>query len=339
MYTPSLLHSSKIGAKIMHNQSPVKPKIQYRRFELPVHFPVIGLLGDSWQSGYNPITSMHFHNCLEIGMLFRGSGMYYIDEDCRHFTAPCVVIAPPNMLHAHYVDPGQTSLWNWLYVDPLQLLPHLPPPILEQLSQYQRSLTVDDCILAECDHPQIVGLFRFILQEMEGQESHYIQTVAGMLQALLLSLMRMKKSGSARAKAFANPHLQAISPAIDYISSHYMQDISVENMARLCHMSTSHFRRTFKRLLGWSPLDYMQMVRIERACIKLYDCEYSVTDIGMQVGFTTPSSFGRQFKKQMGLSPSQWRIKIRSEENPLVTAYFNSVPPSTSAFMPSGSDT
>ena len=64
----------------MHNQSPENPKIQYRHYNLPANFPVVGLLGDSWKSTYTPITSIHFHNCIEIGMLFEGSGMFFLEE-------------------------------------------------------------------------------------------------------------------------------------------------------------------------------------------------------------------------------------------------------------------
>ena len=86
--------------------------------------------------------------------------------------------------------------------------------------------------------------------------------------------------------------------------------------------------------LGWSPLDGVQMVRIDRACVLLYNCEYSVTEIGMQVGYPSPSSFNRQFRRIHGISPSQWRQRMRSEDNPMVTAYFNSLPPSTFQFFP-----
>ena len=113
-----------------------------------------------------------------------------------------------------------------------------------------------------------------------------------------------------------------------------MNDLSIEELAQLCHVSTSHFRRLFKQVLGWAPLDYLQVIRIDRACVLLYNCEYSVTDIGMQVGYPSPSSFSRQFRRIHGISPSQWRQKMRSEENPIVTAYFNSVPHSTQQFFP-----
>lgn len=91
----------------------------------------------------------------------------------------------------------------------------------------------------------------------------------------------------------------------------------------MCHISVSHFRRLFKQMLGWAPQEYLQIVRIERACELLYNCDYSVTEIAMRVGYESPTSLTRHFNKVHGIAPNQWRKKIRSEENPAVTAYFS----------------
>lgn len=162
---------------------------------------------------------------------------------------------------------------------------------------------------------------------------HYHHIVRDLFGTLFLLLLR-NYSGTAKNSPYINTQLGCISPAIAYIAENYMEEVSIEKLSHLCHVSTSHFRRLFKQVLGWSPLDYVQMVRIDRACVLLYNCDYSVTEIGLQVGYPSPSSFNRQFRRIHGISPSQWRQKMRSEENPMVTAYFNSLPPSNFQFFP-----
>lgn len=56
------------------NQGKVQENIFYRHFDLPANFPVIGLLGDSWKDVPEPLTRMHFHNCIELGLCERGKG-------------------------------------------------------------------------------------------------------------------------------------------------------------------------------------------------------------------------------------------------------------------------
>lgn len=308
--------------------------IYYRHFDLPARFPVVGLLGDLWRISDAPVTRMHFHNCMEIGLILDGSGEFFAGGDVLRFHAPCLLIAPPNVPHAHRAASGTSCRCNWLYVDPQALLPGLNPRLAGMLGEYQRSLSGEDCVIPADAQPDAFALVRMIAGEMERAQMHHQHVVRELFSAAFLMLLRGYRGSDARSR-YAGTQLGSISPAITYIAAHYMEDISIEHLGRLCHVSASHFRRLFKQMLGWTPLDYVQMVRIDRACTLLYNCEYSVTEIGLQVGYPTPSSFNRQFRRIYGISPGQWRQKMRSEENPVVTAYFHSLPPSTTQFFPS----
>lgn len=307
--------------------------ISYRHFDLPANFPVIGLLGDSWVGKREPLKRLHFHNCMELGYLMQGSGQLYVGDQIIPFHAPALVVVPPNVPHGNMVDEGSTCQWKWLYVDPQTLLPQLSPRLSSMIGEYQRCLGGSECVLPAVEHPQIYTLTGMIVEEMENTRTHYHHVVRELFYALFLMLLRTS-SGSNQNERYVNSQLGNISPAISFIAENYMEDISIDQLSQLCHVSTSHFRRLFKQILGWAPLDYVQMVRIDRACVLLYDCDLSVTEIGLQVGYPSPSSFNRQFRKIHGISPSQWRQKIRSEENPIVTAYFNSLPPTTLQFFP-----
>ena len=76
----------------MSQSSKMKNNIFYRHFDLSTSFPAIGLLGDNWQVKPNPFARQHFHNCLEIGYLQEGDGVYYSgDRECA-FKTPCLVL-------------------------------------------------------------------------------------------------------------------------------------------------------------------------------------------------------------------------------------------------------
>ena len=315
------------------NQGKVQENIFYRHFDLPANFPVIGLLGDSWKDAPEPLTRMHFHNCIELGFAREGKGVFYVGKSEVPFEAPCLVIAPPNVPHGHTVQAGEECSWNWIYVDPQAMLSNLSPRLINMISEYQRDVGGEECVLSEADHPEILMILKAIISEMEQTQVHYHHIVRELFGTLFLLLLR-SYSGKTKNNLYVNSQLGCIAPAVAYIAENYMEEISVEKLSYLCHVSTSHFRRLFKQVLGWSPLDYIQIVRIDRACVLLYNCDYSITDIGLQVGYPSSSSFNRQFRRIHGISPSQWRQKIRSEENPIVTAYFKSLPPSNFQFFP-----
>ena len=99
----------------------------YRHFDLPASFPVIGLLGPTWLGEHMRTFRMHFHNCLEIGYMYQGEAIYYLNDQEIPVEAPCVTIAPPHAPHMMNAKEGVICGWKWLYVDPVQLLHHLPP--------------------------------------------------------------------------------------------------------------------------------------------------------------------------------------------------------------------
>lgn len=310
----------------------MQPNIFYRHFDLPRHFPVIGLLGSKWLSASGPVTRQHFHNCLEIGVLFEGEGELYMDDQRFPYEAPCLLILPPRLPHANRALEGSLCRWNWLYLDPQALLPHLPPASLEQIARWQQGLSGSACILPGDAFPRENALIRMIIGQMEEAEPGYRQIAAHLFGALLLMLARHTPHQTPPSQI--RQHLGTIEPAVRFISAHYMENLTADLLAGLCHLSASHFRRLFRQILGHSPLDYLHMVRIDHACALLYNHRHSVASIGRQVGYATPSSFLRQFRRIHGVSPNQWRMRLRSEENPMVSAYFESLPPEISRFFP-----
>jgi AraC-like DNA-binding protein len=84
-------------------------------------------------------------------------------------------------------------------------------------------------------------------------------------------------------------------------------------MALVCGLSESHFRRIFEESVGMTPMDYINIVRIEKACSLLSGTEQSVKEICFAVGYDTPSTFNRNFMKVTGKTPSQWKREHKNE--------------------------
>lgn len=96
-------------------------------------------------------------------------------------------------------------------------------------------------------------------------------------------------------------------PAISYIQGHYKENISLDMLAKLCHMSKYYFVRIFHEENGISPIDFLQHYRISIARQLLLETQYPVSIIAEKCGFETPSYFSKIFKKYCDVSPSQYR--------------------------------
>lgn len=92
------------------------------------------------------------------------------------------------------------------------------------------------------------------------------------------------------------------------VQSNLYSSLSVEELAKLCHMSTSSFKRKFKEVYHESPKKYIARKKIERAeqLLKVHDNR--VSDVAYDVGFETVSTFNRSFKSVTGKSPSEYRL-------------------------------
>jgi AraC family transcriptional regulator len=93
---------------------------------------------------------------------------------------------------------------------------------------------------------------------------------------------------------------------LDYIEENLAEQIPLATLAQLVQLSPYHLCRAFKQSFGMPPHRYHTSRRIERAKALLAKPDYSVTDIGMTVGFCETSSFTAAFRKATGLTPTAY---------------------------------
>ena len=208
----------------------------------------------------------------------------------------------------------------------------MDPKYAAELGVYQYQLSGADCVLSREQFPRLYDLMTLILSVMEDGQGENQGIVRELLHAFFLMLISMHPlSGQS---IHSSRYEGVLAPAIAYIQAFYMRDLTVGDLAFQCHLSEAHFRRIFKETYGWSPLDYIHMIRMERACKLLLDDELSMNGIAASVGYQTPSTFTRQFHHFFGMSPSQWRQKMEREENDQVTRYLQSLPPQAQTYFP-----
>ena len=149
--------------------------------------------------------------------------------------------------------------------------------------------------------------FRSMIQELQMCKDDYREMLEIHLRQMLIMIHRYLST----AKKVDNSLIaEEIDRATGYFNENYHKDISIEAYAASRHMSTSWFIRNFKQYTGFTPMQYIRSVRISNAVNLLEDTEYNVTEIASIVGYDNPLYFSRIFKKQKGLSPSEYRKNI-----------------------------
>lgn len=250
---------------------------------------------------------LHYHQWMELGICLSGRGIFYIHGDVYPFAAGDISIIYPGEYHIAQSVSDTPSDWWFLTVDENKLFTDWPDrdrllslasggyghiltrsenrQVKSTLSRMTELYTEDSTVM-EALRGQIVALYACILYETAGWQRN------------------AREEGTLPAVSGAD---SMISPAIQYMLSYYMNSVTTEELCALCHISPVHLRRIFTASVGISPIAFLHRIRISHACLALSGTDDSILSIAERCGYSSLSSFNRQFQKQMHMSPSEYR--------------------------------
>lgn len=289
--------------------------VEYRSYELPSDFPFVALTGDEWHISHVPSGRLHIHNCLEIGLCHTEKGTIVFGDTPVGFSAGDVTCVARNVPHTTYSAPGCSSLWSYIFLDPVALLGEGAFGEMGLLN-VQQMLSGCHMVFSGEAVPEMRPLLEAILREMTSRKAFSRICVRGLCMALMVVIYRAWSEAQQKADALGR-YMHAIAPAIDYIHANYMQEFELNTLAEVCHLSPTHFRRLFHEQMHTNPLTFLHQTRILKSCTLLRTSDVSVADVAGMVGYTSLSSFNRNFARVMGMPPSKWRRS--SEQTPRTT--------------------
>lgn len=299
-----------------------KETMELRYYDIPQQEYVMALLGENWIREYgNGITKLHFHNMVEIGYCRDGRGTMQFDDEMKAYAPTMLSIIPKNFPHTTNSEEGKKSYWEYLFFDPETILRNMYPE--NELYQKKMLNLINrraNFIRAQ-ENPQLASIVLTIMEEMRNKKKFYVDTVNALTCALLLEIARMNTLDHEAIAQAAKPGIGQIKNALDYISMEYRQNIKIQELAEKCCMSETHFRRLFVEYMNITPVDYINMVRVQMACEMMKKTNASMEEIAVKVGFATTSTFNRNFKRIIGTTPYQWKKNPENYESRLISAH------------------
>lgn len=133
----------------------------------------------------------------------------------------------------------------------------------------------------------------------------------GLLMQILAEYMEVSRLSLGSSREYS-AYTSGIYESVEYIRRHYPEHITSEILARRMFISTNFYQKVFKEIVGVPPAQFLRNIRISEACRLLSNTDISVQEIGEQCGFHCASYFIYTMKKQLGITPLEYRKRNRT---------------------------
>ena len=253
---------------------------------------------------------LHRHEFHELVIITSGKGRYCTGDGEYRIGAGDAFLLRGEMHHG-YADTHDMGLINILFHPhrlglPLNELRDIPgyhvlfrvEPRLRERDRFRGRLALGLARLR-----QACELAEALDQELTTQRPGYRFAARAHLMQLITFL----------ARAYTRDERQRLQPLfglgeiLAHLDGHYSEAISVDALVAMAHMSRSTLMRTFRRVTGKTPIDYLLQIRLDRARVMLSDPERSITEIAFACGFQDSNYFSRRFREALGVSPRAFR--------------------------------
>lgn len=285
-----------------------KECVEFRFYEKPDQEPVIALTGEKWNRDYGEGNeALHFHNMAEIGYCYNGKGQVVLDKESLDYQGGSFTFIPQNYPHTTISD--GCSQWEFLYFDSEELILEAFSDNIYKGEKIRTSINKNAFVFS-IDQVPYLGNLVLMIFELTSQGGNYAKdSIRCALVNIVLQVLRIKEMD---VQSVGSVNKSKIVYALEYINDHYQEDIMIHELAECCHLSETHFRRLFQSDMNMTPVEYINLIRVQAACdlMKKEDCH--MEKVAVRVGYQTMSTFNRNFKQIIGISPYQWKKQITS---------------------------
>lgn len=249
----------------------------------------------------NELHRFHRHNYIEFEYLEYGAAEHDVcGTESTLTTGDFYAIGTEDFHKIEFTEPG--SIFT------LSLYPRLLPAAIQKL-------------LSQFDFPVMGNIPKSKRREMSlwhrrircmlfHDEPCENEKIMGYLLLILSTALEYSKPITKKKERGKYKHIAA---AIEYIEQHYNEDISLDDVAKALYLSPNHLSKLFSEANGISISEYLTEYRLEMAKHAINTTKKSITDIAMECGFGSFSSFSRSWKRYFGINPRDYKKLLQRE--------------------------
>lgn len=240
----------------------------------------------------------HNHKELELIAMRSGHAEFCVDSVPYSLGAGDVLVIPPYAVHRAHVSANTaydcvcfrlSLLWDDALREGLE----------------KGMLTVKEPLTAA--RPYCAEMNEYVHETVRIKEERLPGWEMEIIGRLSIMFGRLKSDGFFVESGGVNPEHKFVKSVLKYVTDHFAEPITSRTVAEAIHFNNSYFCRLFKRAFGTCFAEYLLGYRIERAKGMLGRGEASISEVALKTGFNSFSYFGKVFREQVGISPSEYR--------------------------------
>lgn len=273
-----------------------KQVMEHKTSSKELHLIACGHEKCSPEHSYGPTVRRYY----TLHFILSGQGHFYIHNKHYVVNENQYFLIPPDVLTFYKADIQKPWTYVWL-----SFHGSLAPAMVEHchiseqspVRPFPHGKDIKDIVFQMMKYPELTP----------ANECH----IQSGLYAVFAKLQESVKSSYSDIESNDNLY---ITQAMDYILGNSVSDITVTDVADYLHISRSYLFALFKKHLNTSPQKFLTMSRITNARELLARTELPVAAIAASCGYDNPFAFSRAFKKETGMTPTQYRLEYREIE-------------------------
>lgn len=269
--------------------------IDIKRLDARLRFVTTSAYGGDWHS------ILHTHHFTEVFYITSGRGEFIVEEEKLSVSANDFIVINPKVRHTEMSMRKSSLEYVVLGIEDLSFL-------------FDSEANKKNYSVFKCPVPDktLDFFFHLLCVEIRKKETNYELICQNTLESLLLYIMRNYNCGfSIISSSEDNIRCAYVKK---YIDDHFKEKITLDNLADVVHINKYYLSHAYSKCYNISPINYLIDRRIQESKTLLLETDYSVTQISLIVGFSSPSYFSQTFKKSLGKSPAEFRMMFQNKE-------------------------
>ncbi len=260
----------------------------------------------------------HWHYYMEIIYMLEGDAEMHSGNDIYTITEGDMILFYPQSVHSIYK--ANSSYINYavfkLDINRMNITANYSPKLrsIFRYAQKENADIVFPSSLTKMFHAE--EIFRNCILEKNAQRYGFDLVIRSDIYKLLIGILRtwLSKGFVIGNDVYAQDSIYDIYSITEYIDNHMNTNLKVSEIADVCGMSYSYFAKKFPLVYGKSCKEYIEEMRIYKAEEFLIFTDFDLTYISQEIGFSDCSHLINSFKKVMGITPKQFRLKYKNKQ-------------------------